>query len=239
MWFFDSLIFCHSLNCAKSLWLQRNLESLLYQVLSICGFERCGGHDALDHICLKWLKFRFQILLRQNIANYVYVTIHVLKCAYLHLISLKTRKRDFLLSEFVLFSESWKMSLTSKESRKLVYRVFSSRSSKPSRGHDAPDLIRLKWQKFRFQILLRQNVEKYVYVTIHVLKCAYLYLISLKARKCGFTILWTCVILWIVKKVSEISKAWRIMCYQKAAATNDKNFDIKVYCGKISQITDM
>ena len=124
MWFFDSLIFCHSLNCAKSLWLQRNLESMLYQVLSICGFERCGGHDA-------------------------------------------------------------------------------------------PDLFRLKWQKFRFQILLRQNVEKYVYVTIHVLKCAYLYLISLKARKCGFTILWTCVILWIVKKVSEISKAWRIMCYQK------------------------
>ena len=148
-------------------------------MLSTSCCKRCGGHDALDLFCLKWQNFRFQILLRQNVANYVYVTLHVLKCANLHLISLKTRKRDFLFSEFVLFSESWKMSLTSKESRKAVYRVFSSRSFKPSRGHDALDVIGLKWQKFRFQILLRQNVVNYVYVTVYALKCAYFHLLSL------------------------------------------------------------
>ena len=169
-------------------------------MLSTSCCKRCGGHDALDLIRLKWQNFRFQILLRQNVANYVYVTVYVLKYAYFHLLSLKTRKRDFLFSEFLLFSESWKMSLTSKESRKAVYRVFSSRSFKPSRGHDALDLIRLKWQNFRFQILLRQNVANYVYVTVYVLKYAYFHLLSLKTQKCDFSILWIFVILWIVQK---------------------------------------
>ena len=95
MWFFDSLNFCHSLNCAKCLWLQKNLENLLYLVLWINGCKRCGGHDALDLFCLKWQNFRFQILLRQNVANYVYVTVYVLKYAYFHLLSLKTQKCDF------------------------------------------------------------------------------------------------------------------------------------------------
>ena len=97
---FYSLNFCYSQNHEKCLWLQRNLEHLLYQVLWINGCKRCGGHDALDLIRLKWQNFRFQILLRQNVANYVYVTLHVLKCAYLYLISLKAHKCDFSILWF-------------------------------------------------------------------------------------------------------------------------------------------
>ena len=93
---------------------------MLHRVLSTSCYKRCGGHHALDFIRLKWQKFRFQFLLRQNVANYVYVADYVLKYAYFHLLSLKTRKHDFLFSEFMLFSESWKMSLTSKQSWKPV-----------------------------------------------------------------------------------------------------------------------
>ena len=94
-----------SQNYAKSLWLHKNLENMLYQVLSTSWGERCGGHDALDVIGWKLQKFRFQILLRQNVANYVFVTVYVLKCVYFHLLSLKTQKCDFWFSEFVSFSE--------------------------------------------------------------------------------------------------------------------------------------
>ena len=69
----------------------------MYQALSSSRFERCDGHDALDVIRLKWQKFRFQILLRQNVANYVYVTVYVLKYAYFHLLSLKAQKRVFAI----------------------------------------------------------------------------------------------------------------------------------------------
>ena len=54
-----------------------------------------GGHHALDFIRLKRQKFRFQFLLRQNVANYVYVADYVLNYAYFHLLSLKTQKCDF------------------------------------------------------------------------------------------------------------------------------------------------
>ena len=74
---------------------------MLYQVLSTSWDERRGDHDALDVIGLKLQKFRFQILLRQNVANYVFVTVYVLKCVYFHLLSLKTQKHDFWFSEFV------------------------------------------------------------------------------------------------------------------------------------------
>ena len=94
-----------SQNYVKSLWLHKNLENMLYQVLSTSWGERCGGHDALEVIGLKLQKFRFQVLLRQNVANYVFVTVYVLKYVYFHLLSLKTQKRDFWFSEFVSFSE--------------------------------------------------------------------------------------------------------------------------------------
>ena len=70
---------------------------MLHRVLSTSCYKRCGGHHALDFIRLKWQKFRFQFLLRQNVANYVYVADYVLKYAYFHLLSLKTRKHDFFI----------------------------------------------------------------------------------------------------------------------------------------------
>ena len=134
-------------------------------------------------------------------------------CLNMHIFTYYRSKRKnviFWFSEFLLFSESWKTSLTSKESRKAVYRVFSSRSFKPSRGHDALDLIRLKWQNFRFQILLRQNVANYVYVTVYVLKYAYFHLLSLKAQKRVFAILWIRDILWISQFVRDSCIVQRI-----------------------------
>ena len=66
-----------------------------YQVLSTSCCERFFGNDALELIRLKRETFRFQILWRQNLANYVYVTVYVLKWAYFYILSLKARKRDF------------------------------------------------------------------------------------------------------------------------------------------------
>ena len=91
---------------------------MVYQVLSTSCCERVFGHDALELIRLKWETFRFQILWRKNLANYVFVTGYVLKCVYFHLLSLKRRKRDFWFSEFVFFSQNYVKSLTSQESRK-------------------------------------------------------------------------------------------------------------------------
>ena len=93
-----------------------------------------------------------------------------------------------------------------------MYQALSSSRFERCDGHDALDVIRLKWQKFWFQILLRQNVANYVYVTVLVLKCAYLYLISLKAHKCDFSILWFFVILWIVPKVCDFKGIWKACC---------------------------
>ena len=102
----------------KSLWTQESHQNMVYQLLSTSRFERCGGHDALGLICLKWQKFRFQILLRQNVVNYVYVTVYVLKCAYFHLLSLKARKRVFYSQNLWFSQNSAKKSLNSGNSPK-------------------------------------------------------------------------------------------------------------------------
>ena len=84
----------------------------------------------------------------------------------------------------------------------MMYQVLSTSCCERFGGHDALDIIRLKWEKFRFQILVRQNLANYVHVTIHVLKCAYLYLLSLNTQNICFSILWICAILWIMQKKS-------------------------------------